>query len=181
MIHGKARVKMLDGWLVAGCTDTAASSLFPVLSALPLDFERAHSEFEPEGTFRDLFAAASEGLMKLLKKEVKKGYNVKAVSTEQGKSLLFHAAVGGRAEAVEFLLSKGADYRVGDRSGYLPLDAACYSGNVVRSQPLHFDVASLAATPIMSSRRLWPKRRSDASHAEVSPNLLYGLPRVCDP
>jgi len=54
-----------------------------------------------------------------------------AFATERddaGLTLLYHAAVAGKAEVVETLLAKGADPKVADEKGVTPLHAAARAG-----------------------------------------------------
>ena len=59
---------------------------------------------------------------------IDRGADVGKLVDPSGISCLFRAAVEGRAGSVEYLLEKGADPRVSDSAGLLPIDFATFVG-----------------------------------------------------
>ena len=99
----------------------------------------------------ELRAAAKAGDMKLLRALVEKGADVNAAGGEWGQVALHLAAEGGHADAVEFLLDKGASPNVREqrsREGRTPLLNAA-SGSSASSNECVALLLSAGADPNM--------------------------------
>jgi Acyltransferase family/Ankyrin repeats (3 copies) len=83
----------------------------------------------PAGDASNIWVAAQAGDLGAIERHLASGVAVEALDPERGGTPLLWAAVTGRAEAMELLISRGADVNAADPQGGTALHAAAFLGH----------------------------------------------------
>mmetsp|Transcript_47350 Transcript_47350/g.119863 ORF Transcript_47350/g.119863 Transcript_47350/m.119863 type:complete len:213 (+) Transcript_47350:177-815(+) len=99
-----------------------------LLLPLVLGVAVAAGEVDSRASLTAGIEAARSGNLEGLRTALRVGVELDGREDGSGQTMLMAACLAGQANAVKYLLSKGADWRVGEKDGYTPMHGAAFQG-----------------------------------------------------
>ena len=75
----------------------------------------------------DIFDAVRQDNEKIIKSAINAGVDINTIGPG-GQTPLMHAVLSGKVSAVKTLLKLGADTKIGEKDGYVPIHGAGFQG-----------------------------------------------------